>query len=146
MLKNKNGILNGKINDVISSIGHFQKLVICDSGLPIPINAYKIDISLTSNVPSFLQVFKLIVKDMDIEKIFVASEIKENNSPLDREIIKITENQKIVINYVDHEQFKNLTSDAYCFIKTGETSAYANCIIEAGVDFSSHNNKDGTNE
>lgn len=135
MRKNKNLILNSKINEVISSLGHFQKLVICDSGLPIPFEAYLIDISLTRNIPSFLSVFNAIINELDIEKIILASEIKTENAKLDNEINVIKNREQLIIEYISHEKLKLLSNDAYCFIKTGETSVYANCIIEAGVNF-----------
>lgn len=135
MRKNKNLILNSKINEVISSLGHFQKLVICDSGLPIPFEAYLIDISLTRNIPSFLSVFNAIINELDIEKIILASEIKTENAKLDSEINVIRNREQLIIEYISHEKLKLLSNDAYCFIKTGETSVYANCIIEAGVNF-----------
>lgn len=135
MRKNKNLILNSKINEVISSLGHFQKLIICDSGLPIPIDAYLIDISLTQNIPSFIDVFNAVVNELDIEKIILASEIRKQNKKLDSEIKLITNKEELKVEYIDHEKLKLFSNDAYCFIKTGETSVYANCIIEAGVNF-----------
>lgn len=140
MRKNKNLILNSKINEVISSLGHFQKLVICDSGLPIPIDAYLIDISLTRNIPSFIDVFNAIVKELDIEKIFLASEIQTENKKIYGEINLLKSEEKFEIKFVSHEELKLLSNDAYCFIKTGETSVYANCIIEAGVCFNDLDN------
>lgn len=140
MRKNKNLILNSKINEVISSLGHFQKLVICDSGLPIPIDAHLIDISLTKNIPSFIEVFTAIVNELDIEKIILATEIQDNNKDLLVKIRIITDSEKLNIGFVRHDNLKSLSNDAYCFIRTGETSVYANCIIEAGVNFKDLNN------
>lgn len=135
MRLNKKLILNSKINEVISAIGHFQKIVICDSGLPIPPNSNVIDISLTANIPSFFDVYQLIIQELDIERIILASEIKSNNNDLNSKISDSSKVYGLSICYISHNELKESSKDAYCFIKTGETSVYANCIIEAGVHF-----------
>jgi len=135
MKLNKNLILNSKINEVITAIGHFQKIIICDAGFPIPLNVNVIDISLTKNIPSFLDVYKLIIQELDIEKIILATEIKFNNDSLNLSINFLSKKYEINVDYISHNKLKELSENAYCFIKTGESSVYANCIIEAGAHF-----------
>ena len=39
------------------------------------------------------------------------------------------------IEYVSHEHFKHLTKQAKVIIRTGETTPYANIILQSGVIF-----------
>lgn len=135
MRKNKSLILNSQILEVISSAGHFQKIVICDPGLPIPVDAYTIDISLVKNIPSFIDTFIAIVNELDLERIILANEIKTNNQKLLNQILEIVKTQQIKVDYLSHNNLKALSHEAICFIRTGETSVYANVILEAGVHF-----------
>lgn len=131
-MKNK-GILNPNILEAVASLGHTEYLVICDAGLPIPDNIKKIDISLTHGIPTFDQVLSAIASELVIESYIVAAEITEKN-PTEFWNIQSTL-KEIPHNMVPHEDFKKLTRNAKCIIRTGETKPYANIIIVGGVNF-----------
>jgi D-ribose pyranase len=57
----KSGILNAPLSGIIARMGHTDKLVICDSGLPIPKDAKVVDLALTKNIPRFLDVLKVVL-------------------------------------------------------------------------------------
>ena len=42
----KNGVLNQEISQLIASMGHMDKLTICDAGLPIPDYIWRIDLAV----------------------------------------------------------------------------------------------------
>jgi len=42
----KNGIFNAKLSKIVAALGHGVRIVIRDVGLPIPINAKKVDLAL----------------------------------------------------------------------------------------------------
>jgi D-ribose pyranase len=50
----KQGILNSKLASIIAMMGHTDKLVICDCGLPIPVGMQVVDLALTKNIPKFI--------------------------------------------------------------------------------------------
>ena len=60
----KSGILNAKLSEIIASMGHTDKLVICDSGLPIPKGAQTVDLALSLNIPSFIDTLQVILQEM----------------------------------------------------------------------------------
>ena len=92
----KNGILNAPLSKVIASLGHTDRLVICDSGLPIPRNAEVIDLALTKNIPRFIDALKIIFEELAVEEAVVAEEIIQKNEELFKEIQKLLCDVKIL--------------------------------------------------
>lgn len=129
----KKGILNSHISKVLSDLGHTDQIVIADAGLPIPNGVLKIDLALKSGIPSFCDVLSIVLDDMVVEKMILASEIVENNKVTLECIEKEFDSTKI--EKITHEEFKVLTKNAKVIIRTGEVTPYANCILQSGVFF-----------
>ncbi len=129
----KHGTLNSHISKILADLGHTDTIVIADVGLPIPAGVPKIDLALTLGVPSFQDVVDLLVEDMVIEKVTVASELATDNQETS-DYLK-DRFKEIPIEECSHEQFKGLTQQAKVIIRTGEAKPYANCILLAGVYF-----------
>lgn len=130
----KNGILNSDISKVLSDLGHTDKIVIADCGLPVPEGVKKIDLSLTEGVPSFSDVLKVILQEMQVEKAILATEITSENSDLDEAVQNFLQ-ENIEIIYTSHEELKRRTKEAKTIIRTGEATPYANVILHSGVIF-----------
>ncbi len=127
------GILNSHISKVLTDLGHTDYIVIADAGLPIPDGVTRIDLAIKPGMPSFQEVTDAVAADMVIEKCIIASEITEGN-PLMEQYVK-GKFADIEMSQVPHEQFKQLTKNAKAVIRTGETTPYANCILQSGVFF-----------
>ena len=69
--------LNSELSYVISKMGHFDCMAIGDAGLPIPDGVKRIDLAVSPGVPAFLQVFEAAVSELQVQKMTVASEMKE---------------------------------------------------------------------
>lgn len=137
----RQGILNADISRVLSYMGHTDRICIADCGLPIPEETERIDLTLRFGTPSFMEVLGEVAKDCKIEKIILAEEMKEKNPEMLREVEKFfTEYEtgfktKIEVEYVAHEQLKRLLGDCKAVIRTGETTPYANIILQSGCIF-----------
>jgi D-ribose pyranase len=129
----KTKLINSEISYTISKMGHTDSLTIGDCGLPIPENVSRIDLALKYGVPTFLETLDTILEELCVEEIIIASEIKEKNEIMYKEILKRFENIKI--NEVSHEEFKNLTKESKAVVRSGECSPYANIILKSGVVF-----------
>ena len=129
----RNGIINSEISKVLSYMRHTDLICISDLGLPCPNNIKTIDLSLKLGYPSFLYVLSEIIKDMKIERIILAEEIKNNNKEVYNKILNMFEN--ISIEYVSHNDFKQKTSDCKAIIRTGEATPYANIILQSACIF-----------
>ena len=129
----RNGIINSEISKVLSYMRHTDLICISDLGLPCPDNIKAIDLSLKLGSPSFIDVLSEIIKDIKIERIILAEEIKNNNKEVYNKILSMFEN--ISIEYVSHNSFKQKTSDCKAIIRTGEATPYANIILQSACIF-----------
>ncbi|MCY8388646.1 D-ribose pyranase [Bacillus inaquosorum] len=129
----KHGILNSHLAKLLADLGHTDKIVIADAGLPVPDDVLKIDLSLKPGLPAFQDTTAVLADEMVVEKVIAASEIKASNQENARFLENLFSEQKI--EYLSHEEFKLLTKEAKAIIRTGEFTPYANCILQAGVLF-----------
>ncbi|MCI7061737.1 MAG: D-ribose pyranase [Lachnospiraceae bacterium] len=131
----RQGILNSEISRVLSYMGHTDRIAIGDCGLPIPDVVERIDLALKYGVPSFMDVLRVVADDMKVEKIILAEEIKKRNPKVLQEIEELFNGQTIDIEFVAHEDLKELTRDCKAVIRSGEITPYANIILQSGCIF-----------
>ncbi len=131
----KAGILNSDISRVLSYLGHTDTICIGDCGLPIPDEVERIDLALCFGEPTFMRTLEIVAGDMKIEKIVLAAEIKEQNKEVLSQIETLFAGQDIEIEFVPHTELKAQTKDCKAVIRTGETTPYANVILQAGCIF-----------
>ena len=131
----RHGILNSDISRVLSYMGHTDCICIGDCGLPIPDETERIDLAVKFGVPTFMDVLKEGGNDMKIEKIVLAEEIKEHNPQVLAEITEYFKGQDVEVEYVSHVGLKQMTRECKAVIRTGETTPYANIILQSGCIF-----------
>ena len=131
----KAGILNSEISRVLSYMGHTDRIAIGDCGLPIPDEVERIDLALKFGVPTFMETLETVAGDMKIEKIILAEEIKTQNPKVLGEIEALFAGHGIETQFVSHAELKALTHDCKAVIRTGETTPYANIILQSGCIF-----------
>lgn len=135
----RNGILNADISRVLSYMGHTDRICIGDCGLPIPEETERIDLAVKFGQPSFMDVLKEVGADMKVEKIVLAEEIKEQNPQILNEInsyfAEVSGDTDIEVEFVSHTELKKLTKECKAVIRTGETTPYANIILQSGCIF-----------
>jgi D-ribose pyranase len=126
----KTGILNPAINSLLSRIRHTNTLVIADRGFPYWPQIETIDISLVDDMPRVLQVFRAIQSNFVIGKIVMAEEFRRVN---DLDTVKSFEQSfgNIPTVFEAHSQFKQRVPSAIGLIRTGDTTQYANIILES---------------
>lgn len=131
----KIGTLNTHLSRVIAATGHLDKLVICDSGLPIPRAGEVVDLALTKNIPSFVDTLRVVLEELHVESAIIAEEMEKVNEKTYRELVKLLKG--VEIERVSHEKFKSLTQNGgnVAFVRTGEATPYANVILVSGVTF-----------
>lgn len=137
----KTTLLNASLSHCIATLGHTDSIIICDAGLPIPSCVERIDLALTAGVPSFLQTLEVITTEMFVERAVIAEEIKEKNphilTALLSHLSQLEDNQgnKILLEFVPHETFKQYSQNSKAIVRSGECSPYANVILYSGVPF-----------
>ena len=131
----RHGILNSDISRVLSYMGHTDCICIGDCGLPIPDETERIDLAVKFGVPTFMDVLKEVGNDMKTEKIVLAEEIKEYNPQILAEIKEYFAGQEVEVEYVSQVGLKQMTKECKAVIRTGETTPYANIILQSGCIF-----------
>ncbi|MBR4014592.1 MAG: D-ribose pyranase [Anaerotignum sp.] len=131
----KQGILNSDISRVLSYMGHTDTICIGDCGLPIPDEVERIDLALAFGEPTFMRTLEVIAGDMKVEKIILAEEIKAHNPQVLEEIKTFFAGEEIEVEFISHTLLKDRTRSCKAVIRTGETTPYANIILQAGCIF-----------
>lgn len=131
----KAGILNSDISRVLSYMGHTDCIAIGDCGLPVPDEVERIDLALVFGEPTFMRTLEVVANDMKVEKIVLAEEIREQNPAVLSAIEALFAGQEIEMEFVPHTEFKNRTHECKAVIRTGETTPYANIILQSGCIF-----------
>ena len=131
----KSGILNAALSEIIASMGHTDKLVICDAGLPIPREARKVDLALVKNIPGFIETLQHVLAELEIESAIIAEEMQSKSAACYQEVCNLIPEDKI--RKINHESFKDYYnhSSNIAFVRTGEATPYANIILISGVTF-----------
>ena len=75
----KTGIINSEVSAVVANMGHMDWLSIGDAGMPVPFGTKKIDLAVDKELPSFMDVLNNVLKEMKVQKIYLAEEIKDQN-------------------------------------------------------------------
>lgn len=131
----KTGILNRELSRIIAGMGHGDRLVICDAGLPIPNDHEIVDLALTTNIPRFLEALNAVLLELEVERAVVADEMQTVSGPLLKEVRTML--PQIELESVPHDRFKEMTSENgnTWFVRTGEATPYANIMLISGVTF-----------
>ena len=122
----KTGVMNSNISRVIADMGHMDWLGVGDAGTPVPAETEKIDLSVRPGLPSFIEV----LKELEVQKMYIAEEIKTEN-PKQLEAIKRTV-PNVEIEFIPHSELKKDLKSSKAFIRTGEETPYSNVILESG--------------
>ena len=126
----KTGILNPNINSLLSRVRHTNTLVIADRGFPFWPEIETVDISLVDDLPRVLEVLAAICANFNIGRAFMAEEFRSANSAqtcMDFE--RALEGIELVRE--PHIEFKKRVPRAIGLIRTGDTTQYANLILES---------------
>lgn len=129
----KTGILNPDLVYVVASMGHSDRLVIADSGLPIPPEVHRIDLALVAGIPSFLQTLEAVLGDLQVETVVVAAEMRDRSARIHEAVRRLLAG--VSIQEVPHAEFKRMVATARAVVRTGEQTPYANIILQSGVTF-----------
>jgi len=127
----KSGILNPKINSLLSHVRHTNTLVIADRGFPYWKEIETVDISLVDDMPRVLDVLAAIRSNFSVVRAFMAKEFNEVNSP--ETILQFKRAlDGVALEFEPHIDFKKRVPHAIGIIRTGDTIQYANLVLESG--------------
>ncbi len=124
-------ILNPAILSLLGRVRHTNTLVIADRGFPFWPQIETVDISLTDDVPTVLQVIAALRPEFNAVRAFMAREfLKHNDIPVRSAFQKALSGIPTV--HEPHLEFKKRVPEAIGLIRTGDTIQYANIILVSG--------------
>ena len=126
----RTGILNPAILHLLARIRHTNTLVIADRGFPFFPEIETIDLSLVDDVPTVAQVLATLRPDFAIGRIFAAAELHTANSSA-KLAVHLAALDGLPLILEPHADFKKRVSGAIGLIRTGDTTQFANLIIES---------------
>jgi len=126
----KTGILNPQINSLLSRVRHTNMIVIADRGFPNWPMVETVDISQVDDVPTVLAVLAAVRLNFQIEKAWMARKFQEQNSPEIRAAFSAVLNG-LEVSHEPHDELKKRVPHAIGLIRTGDTTQYANVILES---------------
>lgn len=126
----KSGILNPNVLSLLARIRHTNTLVIADRGFPFWPRIETVDLSLVDDVPTVLQVLDAVRASFVVGRVFAAEEFREANDAARLEALtsRLT---GIPLVFEPHVDFKQRVPHAIGLIRTGDTTQYANLILES---------------
>jgi D-ribose pyranase len=125
----KTGILNPQINSLLSRVRHTNMLVISDKGFPFWPQIETVDISLTDDIPSVLDVFSAIRPIFEIGQVYMAEEFLANNTDKTKATFARAL-EGLAVTYESHEaSFKMRVPQAIGLIRTAGVIPYSNMIL-----------------
>ena len=126
----KTGILNPQINSLLSRVRHTNTLVIADRGFPFWPQIETVDISLIDDIPRVLDVLRAIQANFMIGRVFQAQEFRDvNSSHVVQRLLDALAEIPLIVE--PHIEFKKRVPHAIGLIRTGDTTQYANLIVES---------------
>jgi D-ribose pyranase len=126
----KTGILNPSLNSLLSRVRHTNAIVISDRGFPFWPMIETVDISLVDDVPTVLQVLNALRVNFNIGQAWMAREfLKANTKPTVTAFAEALHG--VPLTHEAHVKFKLRVPGAIGLIRTGDTTQYANMILQS---------------
>jgi D-ribose pyranase len=126
----KTGILNPHINSLLSRVRHTNTLVIADRGFPFWPMIETVDIAVVDDLPTVLQLLQAILPSFRIGKAWMAQEfLKANNTKTRAAFANAL--RGIELAHEPHIELKKRIPHAIGLIRTGDTTQYANIVLES---------------
>jgi D-ribose pyranase len=129
----KTGVLNHRLSDVVARMGHTQRLIVADAGLPVPLGVERIDLAIVPGQPLVIDVLRAIASELEVEELIVADELIAR----DRSLAETASDMfgEAPMRSVPHDEFKRLSEGAVAVIRTGECTPFANVMLISGVTY-----------
>ena len=115
----------------LSDLAQGRYVVIADAGLPIPAGSDLLDLSVVASVPSFEDVLRAVTSEIVVERVLLAHQMLAASSELAERSQRILDGVRI--DWIDHEEIKQMVCGARIVVRTGECTPYANAVV-VGTD------------
>jgi len=126
----KTGILNPHVLALLAHVRHTNTLVIADRGFPFWPELETVDLSIVDDLPTVLQVLAAVRGSCVMGKAWMAKEFLRANDRRTQARF-VTALKGAAVKFESHVDFKQRVPHAIGLIRTGDTTPYANMILES---------------
>lgn len=126
----RSGLLNPAVLSLVARVRHTNCLVIADRGFPHWPGLETVDLSLVDDIPTVCDVLGAILPNFVCGRATMASEFLSVNSEAVCEGIRRSLDG-VPLFFESHIDFKKRVPAAIGLIRTGDTTPYANIILES---------------
>ena len=126
----RTGILHPALSHLLASTGHTDYFTVCDRGFPVPVGPERIDLALTDDIPTVLDVLHAVLAEWSADRVLITTEMAEISPERVTELRNLV--GEIPLDPVSHLELKRLARSARATVRTGDTVPYANIIIVSG--------------
>ncbi len=126
----RTGNLHPALSYLLASTGHTDFFTICDRGFPVPQTIERIDLALTDNIPTVLDVLRVVAADWSLDRVLIAHEMDDLSHNRVTELTDILGN--VPLERVSHLELKRLAAESRATVRTADTTPYANIIVVSG--------------
>ncbi len=126
----KSGIYHPAINHLLASTGHTDYFTVCDRGFPVPVGPERIDLALTDDIPTVLDVVRAVMNEFHIDRILIAREASDASPDRVAELRELI--APIPLISIEHLELKQIAKSGRATIRTADTVSYANIVIVSG--------------
>ncbi len=126
-------LLNAELNHAIATMGHRDLMIVCDAGFPIPSDAWRIDLSITRDIPDLATVLSAIGDEFIAEKVSYADTLPQYNPVLLETVRKLFSDAEE--EAISHETILGeMAAKAKVIVRTGAYDPWGNILLYSGVD------------
>lgn len=128
----RRGLLHAELSRQVGLLGHTDRVIVGDLGLPLPRDLPLVDLALVPGSVPFEVVLDALLDEIVVQGHTVAAESFDGVAGgwFDARAPALGER-----TVVSHEELKALTRGAAFAVRTGEATPYANVVLECGVPF-----------
>lgn len=131
-LVKRRGIVHAELSRQIALLGHTDRVVIGDMGLPLPRSLPVVDLALVPGIPRFTDVLDALSEEIVVESHTIARESLGSEAGM---WFQERGDRLGPREEVSHEELKAMAAGAAFAVRTGEATPYANVVLHCGVPF-----------
>jgi D-ribose pyranase len=126
----RGGILHPALSHLLASTGHTDYFTICDRGFPVPEGPERIDLALTDDIPTVLDVLRAVSAEWFIDRVLITHEMEAISPGRVMELKSLV--GEVPLERVSHMGLKRLSQTARATVRTADTVPFANVIVVSG--------------
>ena len=130
-----NRIFHPELAKALATCGHTDIILVTDAGFPIDKCANRIDLGFYAGQVDILEILKMLRKEIFVEEVTFATEVKTHHPALYKEIQNIYTGSGAIFNGTTHEDLvENIAPKAKVVIRSGSLNAWANFALTCSTD------------